>query len=163
MVRLQREDVIGRTTTELGFWDDPRIRSDFIARRLRDDGLDAYPLTYRVKGGEMRDTLHSERLIELEGVPCILSHIQDITEVRRAQEELLRHRDQLEEMVKSRTLDLSNALEELTREIEARKETEAALRTREAELRSRGAELEDMNAALKILLKQRDEDRRPWR
>ncbi len=154
-----REDVIGRTTTDLGFWEDPLIRSDFIARRVRDDGLDAYPLTYRIKGGEPRDTLHSARLIDLEGVPCILSHIQDITEMRRAQEELLRHRDQLEEMVKSRTLDLSNALEELTGEIEARKKTEAALRASELELRSRGAELEDMNAALKVLLKQRDEDR----
>ena len=154
-----REEVIGRTTIELGFWVQPPARAGFVSHILKDGGMDSFPLTYRVENGEMRDTLHSARIIELEGVPCILSHIQDVTEMRRAQEELLRHRVQLEEMVRSRTRDLSNALEELTREVEARKKIDAALRAREIELRNRGGELEDMNAALKVLLRQRDEDR----
>jgi len=83
----------------------------------------------------------------------------DVTQQKLLDEELRRHKDQLEEMVLSRTSELTRTLQMLTDEIEIRKKTEKTLRYREMELKNRSIELEEMNAALKVLLKQRDEDR----
>jgi PAS domain S-box-containing protein len=83
----------------------------------------------------------------------------DVTDRRKAEEELLRHRERLEEMVMARTSELTDTLGKLTQEIEGRKRTEATLRFREMELQNRGSELEEMNAALKVLLRQREEDK----
>jgi PAS domain S-box-containing protein len=83
----------------------------------------------------------------------------DVTDRRKVEEELLRHRERLEEMVMARTSELTDTLGKLTQEIEVRKRTEATLRFREMELQNRGSELEEMNAALKVLLRQREEDK----
>lgn len=155
-----RDEAIGRDTIQLGFWSDAPARSAFVSRVIREKAAEFTDFRYRVKSGEVRDVIHSARLIEVEGMPCILSYILDITDQKRAGEELLRHRDHLEEMVKNRTSELTDALERLTQEIETRRRTESALRFRETELQNRRVELEEMNAALKVLLKQREGDKR---
>ena len=281
-------EAAGRTTTEMGFWQDPGKRTAFIHVMMEKGAVDGLEMEYTNRGGEARDVLHSARLIEIKGRQCLLSHIQDITEKNRAEkalreseerlrgmannfpgvvfqfyardnkemgfyylsertinvmglendtgdfldrslacispedlerfraavgesiraesawdfacrftkpggkevflrgisqpvrhahelvfsgvlfdvtqqklldEELRRHKDQLEEMVLSRTSELTRTLQMLTDEIEIRKKTEKTLRYREMELKNRSIELEEMNAALKVLLKQRDEDR----
>ena len=52
--------------------------------------------------------------------------VSDITENKRAEEELRKHRDQLEESVKERTAELTKANEELQQEIVERKRAEEA-------------------------------------
>jgi PAS domain S-box-containing protein len=61
-------------------------------------------------------------LVALEGF------ITDITKYKHAEQELKRHRDHLEELVRERTRELSEANEKLKREIEEHRRTEAALR-----------------------------------
>jgi DNA-binding NarL/FixJ family response regulator len=61
--------------------------------------------------------------------------------------------------LEKRTDDLMKANELLNKEIEARKEIEAALKSREMELEEKKRDLEDMNAALRVLLKQNKQDR----
>ncbi len=119
---------------------------DFICRFIKPDGEEIYVR------GISQPVRHGHELI-FSGV------LFNVTEQRLLDKELKRHREQLEEMVLSRTSELTDALEKLTKEIEARKKTEAALRFREMELQDRGIELEEMNAALKVLLKQREEDK----
>ena len=51
----------------------------------------------------------------------------DITERRRAEEELARHRDHLEELVQERTSKLEKANEQLQREIAEREQAEREL------------------------------------
>ena len=61
-------------------------------------------------------------LVALEGF------ITDITKYKHAEQELKKHRDHLEEMVRERTAELSEANEKLKQEIERHQQTEEALR-----------------------------------
>jgi PAS domain S-box-containing protein len=59
----------------------------------------------------------------------------DVTEHRRADEELRQHRDHLEELIRSRTRELSTAVEQLRRESIDHKQDEDALRESERRYR----------------------------
>jgi PAS domain S-box-containing protein len=84
---------------------------------------------------------------------------KDVTEQREVEEELRKHRDKLEMLVMERAADLVRANDNLRQEIEVRKEVESSLKARESELENRQRVLEDMNVAMRVLLKQRNEDR----
>jgi PAS domain S-box-containing protein len=64
----------------------------------------------------------------------------------------------LEKRVQERTAELSEKNKQLAAEITERKRTAAALQKKEKELMLHARKLEEMNSALKILLKQREED-----
>ncbi len=66
-------------------------------------------------------------------IACVL---QDITERQAAQEELNRHREHLEDLVKERTHDLAAAIERLNAEVSERRRMEKTLRESEEKLRS---------------------------
>ncbi|HVN71243.1 MAG TPA: helix-turn-helix transcriptional regulator, partial [Desulfomonilia bacterium] len=73
--------------------------------------------------------------------------------------ELKKHKDQLEGLIRERTAELTKAYDQMKIENEARKASEMVLRSREVELGKGRRELEEMNSALKVLLKQREEDK----
>jgi PAS domain S-box-containing protein len=60
--------------------------------------------------------------------------IHDITERKKVEEELARHRDHLEELVEKRTAEIIKANEQLQREVAERKRAEETLRQRNREL-----------------------------
>jgi DNA-binding CsgD family transcriptional regulator len=68
--------------------------------------------------------------------------------------------DSLERLVKKRTAELTTKNEQLIMEIKERKRAEASLRKRTNELQLNSNKLSELNAALKVLLIQRDEDKR---
>ncbi|HVN72496.1 MAG TPA: PAS domain S-box protein, partial [Desulfomonilia bacterium] len=65
----------------------------------------------------------------------IMGITRDISERKRAEEELRKHNDQLEELVKERTLELREANAQLKKEIAERKEVEDKLRESEEKYR----------------------------
>lgn len=84
---------------------------------------------------------------------------RDITARKHAEEELKKHRDHLDDLVGERTAELTKAYEQLERENAMRKATEHALRSREKDLERERQEVDEVNAALKVLLKERERDK----
>ena len=98
---------------------------------------------------------HDCHVMNSEKYPVMIGIVVDVTERKKAEEELKNYRDHLQELVEERTSQLAEVNEELRRDVEKRKQAEMAL-----EIRSR--DLEDMNATLRVLLKQREDDRREF-
>ncbi len=65
--------------------------------------------------------------VKLKGEWCAIGILRDITERKRVEEELQKHRDHLEEEVKERTNELKNLNEQLQREISEREQYEKEL------------------------------------
>ncbi|MEZ5616340.1 MAG: PAS domain S-box protein [Rhodocyclaceae bacterium] len=108
-----RQEMIGLTSVELNLWPDPRQRQQALDTLLRDGSLRDLEATYRKRSGELRDTLVSAEVVELEGARCILTLIHDVTDRRRAEEAVRRLNDELEARVQSRTAELLAANKEL--------------------------------------------------
>src|SRR5258706_1200031 len=88
MTGFGREEVIGRSTLELGLWDSQHWL--MMAKALRERGAVVdFEIKFRKKSGEVRDALLSVELIQLGlGEPSVLGIAQDVTERNRAEEAL---------------------------------------------------------------------------
>ena len=85
-----REEIIGRSSVEINIWEDSDLRKRLV-RDLREKGFcDNLEGRFRCKDGSIKTALMSARVIELQGVPHIISITRDITE--RKQAELERER-----------------------------------------------------------------------
>ncbi len=110
-----RDEVIGRTTTELNLWADSRQR-DWAVQQLQDHGSirEIEFQFYRKNGASVIGTFSAET-VQLDGVPCLLSMVHDITDRKRAEIQLraAAQRDRLLGQVALRihqSLDLSQIL-----------------------------------------------------
>jgi len=74
-----------------------------------------YPLTLRNSNGQTMDVLHNASVYRNESgeVQGVFAAARDITDSKRQEKELIIYRDQLEDMVKQRTADLSKVLDEV--------------------------------------------------
>jgi PAS domain S-box-containing protein len=73
---------------------------------------------------------------QLSGSEAAVAFVLDLSERKRMEKALHRAHDELEDRVRERTADLAKANEELQREVEQHKLTQAALRTSEARFRT---------------------------
>ena len=84
-----REETIGRTPEELGLWVDPSIRAERFTV-LREGGrVPDVEARFRVKNGRELIGMIGSAVVEINGRPCVLSSVVDITE-RKCAEEALR-------------------------------------------------------------------------
>ncbi|MHB8880181.1 MAG: PAS domain S-box protein [Thermodesulfovibrionales bacterium] len=143
----EREEMIGRPISFLNHPEDmerlPRIMAgittgepvSFEIRHIRKDGT-IVPLEV------------SARLISLGGRPYILGMDRDITTRKQAEEELQRHRENLEQLVEERTAELRTAVQLLTSEINFRKSAEETLKLSESKFRSLSQEFHTLLDAM---------------
>ena len=83
-----RDEVIGRTTTDIDFWVDPNQRFAFTEKLIAKGRVQDIEVKFRRKDGQIRAGLGSAELIEINGEPCALSVIADITERKQVEEAL---------------------------------------------------------------------------
>jgi PAS domain S-box-containing protein len=85
----RREEVVGRTSLELGIWADPDRRAQ-MANILREQGaIRNLEVRFRMKSGDIRYMLWSAEVIEYGDEKCLLAVTRDITDFKRAEQEQL--------------------------------------------------------------------------
>jgi len=102
-----RDEVIGRSQSDINLWVDPRQRSLFIEQLLAEGNVRDLEVRIRRKDGRIQTVLGSAELIEVNGKPCTLSVIADVTERKQAEEtirEAHRRLDQIIEFLPDATL-----------------------------------------------------------
>lgn len=102
---FRREEVIGRSSLEFDIWKDSAER-DRAIKQLRKEGvLRGREMMFRTKQGDVLRGLFSAIVIEIGGKPHLLSIVSDITEQKKAEEEV----ERLNTDLSARALELENA------------------------------------------------------
>jgi PAS domain S-box-containing protein len=99
-------------------------------------------------------------VIEHFGEKIIRASVRDITERKKYEDELKKAKEMLEQQVQERTADLMLKNKQLEAAMEEQKVYEKRLKTKRRKLETKAKQLTELNAALKVLVKQRDADRR---
>jgi PAS domain S-box-containing protein len=89
LAQYSPEEIIGKTTTELGFYSEDD-RADFT-RRLQTSGeVRGLNMDFKVKDGSIHNALMFSKIIRIAGEKLILSILLDITEQQRLEAQLQR-------------------------------------------------------------------------
>jgi two-component system cell cycle sensor histidine kinase/response regulator CckA len=91
----RREEVIGRTSLDLGFWNQPEDRAKLIETVSKQGSVRDFEFSFRTKSGENRTALESAEVIEVAGQQCLFAIFKDITE-RKVLEKQLRQAQKME-------------------------------------------------------------------
>lgn len=101
-----REEVIGRTTLELGLWANPSERASVLQEIQERGHLHNREGLLRTKSGEIRTIMVSVEPIQLGSIPCLIYLAHDITD-RKGIEDELAERARLSAFVAEATLSLN--------------------------------------------------------
>jgi two-component system, cell cycle sensor histidine kinase and response regulator CckA len=99
MLEYNRDELIGRTSGELGIWEDPELRHFGVASLQQNGSLREKPVRFRAKKGSYRNTLWSAELITIDSKKYMLSLIYDITEHKKTEQELREARHRLADII----------------------------------------------------------------
>ena len=83
-----REEVVGKTSLELGIWTDRGDREEFVRMLQAGMGVHNMELRLRKRSGELADVLASADMLELGGEVCTVSSLMDITDRKQAERAL---------------------------------------------------------------------------
>jgi len=158
---LSREELLGK---QMDFVP-PENRQETkaaIQRMLSGQKIHLFETRRSTREGKVLDVQLSSTLYQGDdGQPLgNIVTLRDISARKRAEKELDKYHGHLEELVTGRTVELAQSNLKLEQEIEDRKRAEKALRKREKELQAQSHHLEEVNTALRVLLKQREEDKK---
>jgi PAS domain S-box-containing protein len=101
-----RDEVLNHTTSEVELWSNPQELEQAFRKLITEGSYRDVEARFRSKRGELHIARLSAEIVEFGGERCILTVAEDITDRKKAEEELNQHRDHLEEMVKERTAEL---------------------------------------------------------
>jgi len=84
-----REEVIGKSSTEIGLWADPDARMVMLRLLNQYGHVRNLDVRFRIKSGEIRELLWSADVIEYSGEACLIAISRDVTDQRHLEKELL--------------------------------------------------------------------------
>lgn len=93
-----REDVLGKTSTEIDIWHDLADRSRLVESLKSKGYCENLEAKFRKKDGSLTSALMSARVILLNNAPHIISITRDIKELKRAEQEILAQKKLFETM-----------------------------------------------------------------
>lgn len=115
MSGFTRDEVIGKTSIELGIWAEVEDREKLQKALQTNKTITNLEANFRLKDGSIVPGLMSATIIQIKGEPHIISITREITELKRKEIEINELNNSLEIKVAERTLELEN----LNRELEA--------------------------------------------
>lgn len=124
----RREEVLGRTSHELGVWLDKAEREDVLRQVTEQGSVHNREIIFHAKNGESIVGLYSGVIIELNDEQCLLSLVRDISARKRAEREIELLNRELEaraEVLEETNCELEASVEQLeavNRELEAANE-----------------------------------------
>jgi PAS domain S-box-containing protein len=110
-----REEVIGKTSRELGIFSEYRDREEMLSQLNHGGHIHDFEVSIQTKSGEKKVGIFSAEIIETNGQKCLLAQVIDITDRKRAEEEIRK----LNETLEQRVLERTAALEASNKELEA--------------------------------------------
>src|ERR1700723_1071097 len=84
-----REDVVGHTASERRFWALPSLRADLLQQLREGVKVTGRRMEFKTSAAETREAELSWEEIAVEGQPCILAFMRDITETQRLEAQFL--------------------------------------------------------------------------
>ncbi len=158
---LRREELLGKNIDFVPEESWPETR-EAIENMLSGKKIHLFETKRLTRDGRMLDVQLSSTLYSDEEGRAAgnIVTLRDISAQKRAERELFDYHNQLEERVAARTAELAKANTQLARQVDDRKRAETELRKREKELKAQSLHLEEVNTALRVLLKQREDDKK---
>ncbi|WP_266183275.1 helix-turn-helix transcriptional regulator [Dyella humicola] len=83
------EDILGKTTTELQLWNDPKLYRELQARLDAQEAVREQEIALRTRDGAIIDCLFSGEPVIIQDQSCVLCVAQDITERKRSEMDLI--------------------------------------------------------------------------
>ncbi|MFZ6745929.1 PAS domain S-box protein [Undibacterium sp. JH2W] len=123
----QREDIIGRTTMDMGFVAQAQEREKFNADLWRDKKVDQLEVRIQNQLQEEMIFLLSARLIRMHDKSMCIFSLLNVTRQVQIEQEIREMTAQLEERVRLRTLNLQQANAELAAAMESLRHTQDEL------------------------------------
>jgi PAS domain S-box-containing protein len=84
----ERSELIGKSSLELGLWVDVQDRIRMVEKLRRGERVLATAVRARTKSGAERELLLSADPVQVQGQPCILTILRDVTEERLREQQL---------------------------------------------------------------------------
>ena len=158
---LRRDELLGKHIDFVPDESWPETRAA-IENMLSGKKIQLFETKRLTQDGRQLDVqLSSTLYFNEEGKPAgNIVTLRDISAQKSAERELRKYHDQLGELVSERTAELAQTNAQLAQEVEDRKRVEAQLRKREKELKAQSLHLEEVNTALRVLLRQREDDKK---
>ncbi|MBE0612273.1 MAG: PAS domain S-box protein [Burkholderiales bacterium] len=93
------DEIVGHSSLQFDIWDDPEDRVRLVQGLKNDGTVTNLEARFRAKDGSIRYGLMSASLVEIDGVPHILSITRDITERTHFQQQLAEGEAQFRSLV----------------------------------------------------------------
>lgn len=88
MLGYTRDEMIGKNGTEIQLWTSDTQRLQLVERLRKNEELNSVEIEYNNSAGQKGTALLSTANIEIQGEPCVLSMVYDITSRKQAQQEV---------------------------------------------------------------------------
>jgi PAS domain S-box-containing protein len=95
-----KDEVLGKTVLELDFYISPDDRVKLMQQLQKDGRLHDYEISFRIKSGEILLCRVFSEIIEIQEKPHLLSIVRDITEQKKAEDDLKSSEERLKILFK---------------------------------------------------------------